>query len=68
MFIFTDVPVWLKSLRLHKYAYLFQQLTYEEMMTLTEDWLEQQVRFPQPKYTLAKGRLFGDLTPVRNPK
>ena len=47
IFVFTDVPVWLKSLRLHKYAYLFQQLTYEEMMTLTEDWLEQQVRFPQ---------------------
>ncbi len=40
---FADVPVWLKSLRLHKYAYLFQQLTYEEMMSLTETWLEQQV-------------------------
>lgn len=37
-----DVPLWLKSLRLHKYAYLFQQLCYEEMMTLSEDWLEQQ--------------------------
>ena len=68
MFVFTDVPVWLKSLRLHKYAYLFQQLTYEEMMTLTEDWLEQQVRFPQPQYTFAKSRLFGDRTPMGNTK
>lgn len=37
-----DVPMWLKTLRLHKYAYLFQQMTYEEMMTLTEEWLESQ--------------------------
>ncbi|KAL3874918.1 hypothetical protein ACJMK2_037870 [Sinanodonta woodiana] len=37
-----DVPLWLKSLRLHKYSYLFQQLTYEEMMNLSEQWLEQQ--------------------------
>ncbi|XP_007907746.1 protein Smaug homolog 1 isoform X2 [Callorhinchus milii] len=36
----TDVPTWLKSLRLHKYASLFSQLTYEEMMTLTEQQLE----------------------------
>ncbi|XP_006817055.1 protein Smaug homolog 1-like [Saccoglossus kowalevskii] len=35
-----DVPAWLKSLRLHKYSQLFQQLTYEEMMTLTEESLE----------------------------
>uniref|UniRef100_A0A4W3HI84 Sterile alpha motif domain containing 4B n=1 Tax=Callorhinchus milii TaxID=7868 RepID=A0A4W3HI84_CALMI len=35
-----DVPTWLKSLRLHKYASLFSQLTYEEMMTLTEQQLE----------------------------
>jgi len=34
------VPSWLKSLRLHKYAWLFSSLTYEEMMTLTEDALE----------------------------
>ncbi|XP_078287018.1 protein Smaug homolog 1 isoform X3 [Rhinoraja longicauda] len=38
----TDVPTWLKSLRLHKYASLFSQLTYEEMMTLTEHQLESQ--------------------------
>ncbi|XP_039623958.1 protein Smaug homolog 2 isoform X1 [Polypterus senegalus] len=38
-----DVPTWLKSLRLHKYAALFSQMTYEEMMTLTEQHLESQV-------------------------
>lgn len=40
-----DVPLWLKTLRLHKYAYIFQQLTYEEMMNLTEEWLESQVQW-----------------------
>jgi len=40
----SDVPLWLKSLRLHKYAYLFQQLAYEDMMKINEDWLETQVR------------------------
>ncbi|XP_060685129.1 protein Smaug homolog 1 isoform X4 [Hemiscyllium ocellatum] len=38
----TNVPAWLKSLRLHKYAALFSQLTYEEMMALTEVQLEAQ--------------------------
>lgn len=38
-----DVPSWLKSLRLHKYAALFSQMSYEEMMTLTEQHLESQV-------------------------
>ncbi|GFO35431.1 protein smaug homolog 1-like [Plakobranchus ocellatus] len=37
-----EVPVWLKSLRLHKYAYLFKQLSYEEMLGITENMLEQQ--------------------------
>ncbi|KAI2656540.1 hypothetical protein H4Q32_013497 [Labeo rohita] len=37
-----DVPAWLKSLRLHKYASLFSQMTYEEMMILTEQHLESQ--------------------------
>ncbi|RUS88180.1 hypothetical protein EGW08_004077 [Elysia chlorotica] len=37
-----EVPVWLKSLRLHKYSYLFKQLSYEEMLGITEDLLEQQ--------------------------
>jgi SAM domain (Sterile alpha motif)/PHAT len=35
-----QVPSWLKSLRLHKYAWLFSSLTYEEMMTMTEEALE----------------------------
>ncbi|KAJ9574064.1 hypothetical protein L9F63_008590, partial [Diploptera punctata] len=37
-----DVPAWLKSLRLHKYAQLFAQLTYEEMLALTEEQLTTQ--------------------------
>uniref|UniRef100_A0A3B4AC67 SAM domain-containing protein n=1 Tax=Periophthalmus magnuspinnatus TaxID=409849 RepID=A0A3B4AC67_9GOBI len=37
-----DVPAWLKSLRLHKYASLFSQMSYEEMMILTEQHLESQ--------------------------
>lgn len=37
-----DVPAWLKSLRLHKYAALFSTLTYDEMMSLTEEQLEAQ--------------------------
>ncbi|KAK9409309.1 protein Smaug 1 [Crotalus adamanteus] len=37
-----DVPAWLKSLRLHKYAALFSQMTYDEMMSLTECQLEAQ--------------------------
>ncbi|XP_078724308.1 protein Smaug homolog 1 isoform X5 [Lampetra fluviatilis] len=35
-----DVPAWLKSLRLHKYASLFSQLNYDEMMALSEQQLE----------------------------
>uniref|UniRef100_A0A674AFN4 Sterile alpha motif domain containing 4B n=1 Tax=Salmo trutta TaxID=8032 RepID=A0A674AFN4_SALTR len=38
----SNVPMWLKSLRLHKYAALFSQMTYEEMMILTEHHLESQ--------------------------
>ncbi|XP_071972227.1 protein Smaug homolog 1 isoform X2 [Engystomops pustulosus] len=38
----TNVPAWLKSLRLHKYAALFSQMTYEEMMSLNESQLEAQ--------------------------
>ncbi|KAK3907985.1 Protein Smaug-like protein 1 [Frankliniella fusca] len=34
-----DIPSWLKSLRLHKYAWLFAQLSYEEMLNLTEEKL-----------------------------
>lgn len=36
-----DVPVWLKSLRLHKYQHLFAELGYEEMLTMQEAYLEQ---------------------------
>ena len=46
--LFTDVPSWLKSLRLHKYAALFSQMSYEEMMTLTEQHLESQVKLRGP--------------------
>ncbi|RWS04850.1 protein Smaug 1-like protein [Dinothrombium tinctorium] len=35
-----DVPVWLKSLRLHKYAPHFAKMTYETMMSLAEEDLE----------------------------
>ncbi|XP_059376026.1 protein Smaug homolog 1-like isoform X2 [Carassius carassius] len=37
-----DVPAWLKSLRLHKYAGLFSTMTFDEMMSLTEQQLEAQ--------------------------
>lgn len=37
-----DVPTWLKTLRLHKYSYLFTTLTYEEMLELTEERLADQ--------------------------
>ncbi len=39
----SDVPAWLKSLRLHKYAGLFSTKNYDEMMSLTEQQLEAQV-------------------------
>lgn len=42
------MPAWLKSLRLHKYAALFSQMTYEEMMALTECQLEAQVHGLHP--------------------
>ncbi|CAJ1050038.1 protein Smaug homolog 1 isoform X4 [Xyrichtys novacula] len=38
----SNVPAWLKSLRLHKYAALFSTMTYDEMMSLTEEHLEAQ--------------------------
>lgn len=49
-FLISDVPIWLKTLRLHKYAYLFQQLTYEDMLGITEQWLEARVRSPYSAY------------------
>ncbi|XP_074789454.1 protein Smaug homolog 2-like isoform X2 [Athene noctua] len=38
-----DVPSWLESLGLQEYTALFSQMTYEEMMSLTEHHLESQV-------------------------
>ncbi|XP_011639003.1 protein Smaug homolog 1 [Pogonomyrmex barbatus] len=37
-----DVQLWLKTLRLHKYSYLFATMSYEEMLQLTEDQLAEQ--------------------------
>ena len=39
----SDVPAWLKSLRLHKYQHLFADLNYEEMLQMKEDYLEEKV-------------------------
>lgn len=38
---FLDVPKWLKTLRLHKYAFFFSQMTYDQMMNLTFDQLKE---------------------------
>ncbi|VDN09044.1 unnamed protein product, partial [Dibothriocephalus latus] len=37
---FLGLPLWLKSLRLHKYVGLFQRLTYREMFGITDEWLQ----------------------------
>lgn len=43
VFVYTiDVAAWLKTLRLHKYSYLFATLSYEEMLELTEERLAEQ--------------------------
>ena len=42
LLIVVDVPVWLKGLRLHKYSHLFSLMSYEEMLSLTEEQLELQ--------------------------
>lgn len=42
LFSFSDVQSWLKTLRLHKYSYLFVTMSYEEMLQLTEDQLAEQ--------------------------
>ena len=39
-----DVPMWLKSLRLHKYQPLFADLSYQEMLDIREEYLESKVR------------------------
>ncbi|CAD6195050.1 unnamed protein product [Caenorhabditis auriculariae] len=35
-----EIPVWLKTLRLHKYTNLFENLSYEQMMALDDAQLE----------------------------
>lgn len=35
----ANVPQWLKSLRLHKYNWIFENITYERMLSITEDYL-----------------------------
>ncbi|XP_070497457.1 protein Smaug [Chironomus tepperi] len=35
-----NIAVWLKSLRLHKYLWLFTNMTYEQMMDMNEEYLE----------------------------
>jgi len=35
--------MWLKSLRLHKYQYLFEGCTYEQMLNVDESCLEEKV-------------------------
>ena len=36
----STVAQWLKSLRLHKYVWLFTNITYEQMMAMDEKYLE----------------------------
>nr|NP_001137924.1 smaug, isoform D [Drosophila melanogaster]ACL83279.1 smaug, isoform D [Drosophila melanogaster] len=36
----SGIGLWLKSLRLHKYIELFKNMTYEEMLLITEDFLQ----------------------------
>ena len=45
-YVFLDsleVPIWLKSLRLHKYQDLFQSMTYDEMLGISDEFLQQKV-------------------------
>ncbi|TMW39817.1 hypothetical protein DOY81_015103, partial [Sarcophaga bullata] len=36
----SNIGLWLKSLRLHKYIDLFKNMTYEDMMQITEEYLQ----------------------------
>lgn len=38
--IVKDIPTWLRTLRLHKYTECFKDLTWKDMVTLSEDDLE----------------------------
>lgn len=35
----SNIAAWLKSLRLHKYVWIFASFTYEQMMEITEEYL-----------------------------
>ena len=48
MCVSADVPSWLKSLRLHKYQHLFAELTYSEMLQMSEAFLKQKVSVEVP--------------------
>ncbi|XP_034716609.1 protein Smaug homolog 1 isoform X6 [Etheostoma cragini] len=49
----ANVPAWLKSLRLHKYAALFATMTYDEMMSLTEEQLEKVTKGARHKIVIS---------------
>ena len=42
-FQLVDVPGWLKTLRLHKYQSLFADMSYEDLLATTEEFLESKV-------------------------
>ena len=46
------MPGWLKGLRLHKYQELFQVMTYDEMVSITDEFLEKKVRVHVRIYVL----------------
>lgn len=54
----STVAQWLKSLRLHKYVWLFTNITYEQMMAIDEKYLEKLGNNPfNPLYsTITKKR------------
>ena len=41
IFFLSDVNLWLKSLRLHKYSHIFSDMKYSDMLGLTDGYLEQ---------------------------
>ncbi|ORZ25653.1 hypothetical protein BCR42DRAFT_400618 [Absidia repens] len=38
--LLEDIPLWLKSLRLHKYTHIFQSMTWQTMVKLSDDDLK----------------------------
>lgn len=65
---FADVQVWLKSLRLHKYADLFAEMSYDEMMELTPEKLDQKnvTKGARNKIILSIKRLRDRFTVLQN--